>query len=266
MKRIKRKKRRGIYLLPNLITSASLYCGFYSILSSISGNFYKASMLILLAILFDAMDGRIARLTNSTSRFGMEYDSLSDLIAFGVAPAILVYYWSLHGMGKIGSIAPFIFLICGALRLARFNTQTSTPQNGDNFTGLPIPGAAGIVASLVIFSNELSLFVNKYEVELFILINFIGFLMVSTIKYPAFKSLNMMSARPFHVLVTVILLLLPILYHPEVMIFFLFISYALLGPFFKQIKQVISYVLQLPNRQNVLEKKERKQIDTTGHL
>jgi len=266
MKRVKRKKRRGIYLLPNLITSASLYCGFYSILSSIAGNYYKASVLILLSILFDAMDGRIARLTNSTSRFGVEYDSLSDLVAFGVAPAILVYYWSLQGMGKIGSVAAFIFLICGALRLARFNTQTGNPQQGDNFTGLPIPGGAGVVASLVIFSHELNLFSASHKIELFVFVNVVSFLMVSTIKYPAFKSLNLTSARPFHVLVTVILLLLPILYHPEIMMFFLFVCYAFVGPFFRQITKAVNYIIQTPNKQKTIGSEEREKIDTIGHL
>ncbi|MFN3535093.1 MAG: CDP-diacylglycerol--serine O-phosphatidyltransferase, partial [Desulfatiglandales bacterium] len=227
----RQKRRKGIYILPNLITSASLYFGFSSILVSFSGRLTKAAIYILISAILDALDGRIARLTNSTSRFGVEYDSLSDLVAFGAAPAILLYFWALEGLGRLGMVSAFIFLICGALRLARFNTQTSS-SNKEYFTGLPIPGAAGIVASGVIFLRHFELTFDGLSILGVIFANLLGFLMVSTLRYPSFKGLNLTGARPFHVLVTSIVLLLPVLYYPQVMLFALFCLYVFGGPLY----------------------------------
>jgi CDP-diacylglycerol---serine O-phosphatidyltransferase len=131
------KKKRSVPFLPNFITTMSLFCGFYSISFSLKGNFYMAAVLILIAGIIDGLDGRVARATNSTSAFGKEYDSLSDLVAFGVSPAIMAFLWQVNQFGRLGFIAAFLFVACGALRLARFNTDDS--NDGSNFTGLPIP-------------------------------------------------------------------------------------------------------------------------------
>lgn len=140
---------RGIYILPNLITSGSLFAGFYSIAATYNGQFEKAAMAIIAGVVLDGLDGRVARMTRTTTRFGVEYDSLADLVSFGVAPAFLVYGWALSQFGRWGWLAAFLFLICGALRLARFNVQINTVEKGQ-FNGLPIPAAATFVASIIL--------------------------------------------------------------------------------------------------------------------
>ncbi len=225
-----KSKGRGVYLLPNLITSASLFCGFYSILSSIKGAFPQAAIFILVSVVLDALDGRIARWTKATSSFGVEYDSLSDLIAFGMAPSILVYYWALLDLGRLGWIGAFAYLICGALRLARFNIQKADDSLGDCFKGLPTPGAAIVIASTVIFFHDYNWEVGPYKLGVFILNMVLAFLMVSTVKYPAFKKVNLMGSRPFDFLVTTILFLLLILYNPQLLIPVIAYGYLILGP------------------------------------
>jgi CDP-diacylglycerol--serine O-phosphatidyltransferase len=144
------RMRKGIYLLPNLFTSASLFCGFYSIIASFKEYFVSAAVAVLVAWIFDGLDGRVARLTNTTSKFGAEYDSLADVIAFGIAPSLLAYSWSLSIYGKLGWIVAFLFVLCGALRLARYNIQIGLIES-KVFNGLPIPAAAGVVATTIIF-------------------------------------------------------------------------------------------------------------------
>src|SRR3990167_6074066 len=141
--------KKGIFLLPNLITSASLFGGFYSIIASLDGEFNKAAIAIIVSAVLDGLDGRIARLTRSTSKFGVEYDSLADLVAFGLAPGILIFTWALRPFGKYGWLAAFLYVVCGALRLARFNVQITTIES-KRFNGLPIPAAAAMVASTVL--------------------------------------------------------------------------------------------------------------------
>ena len=142
------KTKRGIYLLPSIFTTFALFAGFYSIIASVNGEFTLAAISIMVAMLWDALDGRVARLTNTQSAFGAEYDSLSDLVSFGVAPALLVYLWSLSDLGRIGWLAAFIYLACAALRLARFNTQVGAADKR-YFQGLPSPAAAGVIASMI---------------------------------------------------------------------------------------------------------------------
>ena len=142
------KTKRGIYLLPSIITTFALFAGFYSIVASINGDFTLAAISIMVAMLWDTLDGRVARLTNTQSAFGAEYDSLSDLVSFGVAPALLVYEWSLSDLGRIGWLAAFIYLACAALRLARFNTQVGAADKR-YFQGLPSPASAGVIASMI---------------------------------------------------------------------------------------------------------------------
>lgn len=247
-----KKRRKGIYLIPNLLTSASLYFGFLAVLASFSGRFSRAAMFILISAVLDALDGRIARLTNSTSKFGLEYDSLSDLVAFGVAPGILMYQWLLQEMGRLGATSAFIFVLAGALRLARFNTQTG-PSNKDFFTGLPIPGAAGFVASFVLFSQDFAIEHSSIKVMAVVICNLLAFLMVSTIRYPAFKSIDLAKARPFHMLVSSILLVLPVLTHPQFMLFLIFSAYAFGGPFYFGIRSVKEGLLRMKGNQGTEE-------------
>ncbi|HOW57741.1 MAG TPA: CDP-diacylglycerol--serine O-phosphatidyltransferase, partial [Smithellaceae bacterium] len=148
------KIKNGIYLLPNLFTTASLFAGFYSIIASIQEKFFIAALAIMASIVFDGLDGRIARMTNTTSKFGAEYDSLADLVAFGVAPALLAYLWTMFFYGKLGWLAGFLFVLCGALRLARYNIQIGIIESRV-FNGLPIPAAAAVVAATVIFFDEM---------------------------------------------------------------------------------------------------------------
>lgn len=219
MKRQENKKertRRSVPFLPNFITTMSLFCGFYSILFSLRENYYWAAILILIAGFIDGIDGRVARATNSTSEFGKEYDSLSDVIAFGVSPAIMAYLWQLNQYGRFGFIASFLFVACGALRLARFNSDTT---NLSSFTGLPIPIAAAAVSSVVLLSAKVVGPVPALAVlgGMYVL----SFMMVSTIRFPSFKHIAYIKAHPFQLLVAGLLLLVVVALAPELMIFLL---------------------------------------------
>ena len=224
----KEQLRRGIYILPNIFTSLNFFCGFYSIVASINGNFAAAAVAILIAIVFDGMDGKIARVTNATSKFGLEYDSLADLVSFGLAPGLMVYLWALKPFGKIGWLAAFLFAICGALRLARFNTQASTASS-DYFTGLPIPAGAGMVSLTVLFYNRFAITANTYPVLILIMLYTIAFLMVSTFKYYSFKKPELFREMNFNVLVAAVLVLILIAYEPAIFLFVLGVSYVVSG-------------------------------------
>ena len=160
---MRKRKRRSVYLLPNLLTSMSLFGGFYSIIATIDGKFVYASIAIFLACLCDVFDGAVARKTGSASRFGVEYDSLADLVSFGVAPGLLAYMWALKGYGRFGWLAAFLYVACGALRLARFNVQVDSVQK-KQFLGLPIPMAAMAMASSVLFFNEMGISVEAKKI------------------------------------------------------------------------------------------------------
>lgn len=226
----KEQLRRGIYILPNMFTSLNFFCGFYSIVSSINGNFTAAAVAIIVAALFDGMDGKIARATNTTSKFGLEYDSLADLVSFGLAPGLMVYLWALKPFGKIGWLAAFLFAICGGLRLARFNTQVGTTSS-DYFTGLPIPAGAGMVSMTVLFYNRFNITANMYPVLLLIMLYVIAFLMVSTFKYYSFKKQELFREMNFNVLVAAVLILILIAYEPAIVLFVLGFSYVMSGIF-----------------------------------
>src|SRR5262249_41980609 len=191
--------RKGIYLLPNMITTASLFCGFVSIIHSIKGDHLMAAWMIMLAGVFDALDGRVARLTRTHSDFGIEYDSLSDLTSFGLAPAILAYTWTLYHFKQIGWAASFLFFVCGALRLARFNVQISDVER-KHFQGLPIPTAAYVLASYVIFHHRWKGDVDVSSVLLLGLTIGLAFLMVSTVPYRSFKKIDFKRKESFFVL------------------------------------------------------------------
>jgi len=226
----KERLRRGIYILPNMFTSLNFFCGFYSVVSSINGNFIASAIAIIVAIVFDGMDGKIARATNATSKFGLEYDSLADLVSFGLAPGLMVYLWALKPFGKIGWLAAFLFAICGALRLARFNTQAGTTSS-EYFTGLPIPGGAGMVAVTVLFYKRLNITADTYPVLILILLYVLAFLMVSTFKYYSFKKPELFREKNFNVLVAAVLILILIAYEPAIVLFILGLGYVVSGVF-----------------------------------
>jgi len=231
-RRIKRPRstgKKGIYVLPNIFTSASLFSGFFAIIAAIQQRYETAAIAILVSWLFDALDGKIARLTNTTSRFGTEYDSLSDLVAFGVAPGILAFKWALEPFGRLGWLACFMYVICGALRLARFNVQKNGVEAG-YFKGLPIPAAAGFIASLILFTTALGGLPGSRHILIIVLIYILCFLMVSTIDYLSFKEHELKKQKPFNVLVAVILMLIVIAYKPKIMLFFILVIYILSGP------------------------------------
>jgi CDP-diacylglycerol---serine O-phosphatidyltransferase len=247
MKYMKRRrgkvKGKGIYILPNLLTTISLLSGFYAIVSALDRRFVPAAIAIFVSCLFDMLDGRVARLTHSTSRFGVEYDSLSDVIAFGVAPGVLVYIWALRSYGNFGWLAAFLFVACGAVRLARFNIQVDTVQK-KSFLGLPIPAAAAAIAGSVLFYGWLGYkggfrTTSPYLSALVpFLIYALAFLMVSNIRYYSFKDMSYFKGRPFRSTVTAILLLVILLSKPEFMLFIGTLGYAVSGPIYSLILKV----------------------------
>jgi len=225
----KKRNKKGIYILPNLFTSFSLFCGFYAIIASMQGRYHAAAIAILIASLFDGLDGKIARFTNTTTLFGAEYDSLSDLVAFGVAPGLLVFKWSLEPFGRFGLLAVFLYIICGALRLARFNVQKNNLES-QCFKGLPIPGAAIFIATLVLFMHFLGDLSENKHIIILCAIYLLSFLMVSTIDYLSFKELKLFKRKPFDSLVATILLFIVVAYKPALMLFFLSTIYVVAGP------------------------------------
>jgi CDP-diacylglycerol--serine O-phosphatidyltransferase len=222
--------RKGVYVLPNLITTAGLFAGFYSVIASFHADFQAGAWAILVANVFDILDGRIARLTNSTTRFGIEYDSLSDVVAFGVAPGILVYRWALEPWGTWGWLAASLYVACGALRLARFNVQYDNAEKR-NFIGLPIPAAAELIASIVLVYYY---FGGNGETEKHLVLLLITYLlaglMVSNIKYFSFKETELYRRQPFWMLVVIIVLLKLFIAEPQLMLFASFFIYVSSGP------------------------------------
>lgn len=217
-----------IYVLPNLLTTGNMFCGFFAIIYSIKSEFLIASFAIVAAAIFDLLDGRVARMTHSTSQFGQEYDSLSDLISFGVAPGLLLFLWALQPFGRMGWLASFFYVACGALRLARYNVQAEVVESKAYFQGLPIPMAAGIVASTVLAFDEMNWTAHRSHVVLGIAF-LLGFVMVSEFPYRSFKDIDLKERLPFIYLVGGVLVFISIAYHPEVMLFVLFLTYAVLG-------------------------------------
>lgn len=217
---------RKIYLIPNFVTTANMFCGFYSIVASIHGQFENASWAIVAAGIFDMLDGRIARLAKATSEFGVQYDSMSDLVSFGMAPAILLYQWALNPFGRLGWLAAFLYCACGALRLARFNVNTGIVPKGF-FQGMPSPVAAGMVATFVAFSTALSLD-DSLRVNAALVLTFgLASLMVSTVRFPSFKELNWRSRASFGYLIVGVLIMILIAVRPEVTMFMIGATYVI---------------------------------------
>ena len=218
-----------ICLLPSVITTASLFSGFYAIVAAINGQYFHAAVAIIISGVFDGLDGRVARLTGTTSKFGMEYDSLCDLVAFGVAPALLAYEWVLRHYGRYGWLAAFLYVATTALRLARFNSQDTTSTKNE-FTGLPCPAAGGMIAASVMFC---SFFEITGTLRNFIVLGAVyglSYLMVSSVKYQSFKHAQTDRAKKFQVLVGLVLLIMVLATEPQVTLFVLGATYVLSGP------------------------------------
>lgn len=222
-------RRRGIYLLPNLFTTGALFSGFYAITSAMGGRYETAVVAIFVAMILDGLDGRVARLTNTQSEFGAQYDSLSDMVSFGAAPALVMYLWAFSSLGKVGLFAAFVHMAGGALRLARFNTQLATADK-NYFQGLPSPAAAAILAGFIWICLE-----YDYDIELFkyfalVLTVSTGLLMVSNFRYSSFKSIDLKGRVPFIVAIAAMLAISFVMAQPQVMLFALFLGYAISGP------------------------------------
>ena len=223
-------RRRGIYLLPNLFTTAALFAGFYAVVAAIDSRYEAAAMAIFVAMILDGMDGRIARMTNTQSDFGVQYDSLSDMSSFGLAPALVIYHWSLFGLGKLGWLAAFIYVAATALRLARFNAQAASADKGF-FQGLPCPAAAATIAGMVWLGDSYGL----HDGTTILLFTFpvtvlAGVLMVSNIRYHSFKKIDLKGKVPFVSILIVVLIFVLIASEPPLILFLLAIGYALSGP------------------------------------
>jgi len=221
--------RRGIYILPNLFTTCSLFCGFYAIVASFNGDFSKAAWAILCSAVFDWLDGKIARLSHSMSRFGMEYDSLSDLMAFGTAPALMIYMWALIPFGRIGWLASFLFVACAALRLARFNIYSSTVATG-SFEGMPTPAAGGLVATTIIVSDYLGWSTVSKHFSILFMTFFLAVMMVSKVRYQSLKSLELKGKISFQLMVITLCVIILIAAEPQITLFVLALLYAVSGP------------------------------------
>ena len=248
------KPRRGIYLLPNLFTTAALFCGFYAVVASINSKFEVAAIAIFIAMLLDGVDGRVARLTNTQSDFGAEFDSLADMVSFGLAPALVVYLWALSSFGKIGWVVSFVYVACAALRLARFNTQ-ATQADKNYFQGLASPSAAAIVAGLIWNGSWLQEYLSQSALNMtaLVLTFSAGLLMVSNVRYHSFKGINWRTKVPFATILMIVLVLVFVPAAPEQLLFIGFFIYALSGPVYT--------LVQL--RQRRAERAQNKQTEQT---
>jgi CDP-diacylglycerol--serine O-phosphatidyltransferase len=241
-----------VYVLPNLVTSGGLFCGFYSVIATIREDYLLAAIAILVALVFDALDGRVARMTKTSSHFGVEYDSLSDLVAFGVAPGVLAYRWALEPWGPWGWLAASLYVICGALRLARFNVQVEVVDK-HSFVGLPIPAAAAVVATTILMYYFLGGegATNKH-ITLLLLIYILAALMISTIPYYSFKELHLRQREPFWLLFLGIIVMSLAIAEPQIMLFSIFSLYALSGP----VRALERLWRKAPSRDTTLELRE----------
>ena len=230
--------RRGVYVLPNLFTTGGLFAGFYSVIATLGGEFQLAAIMILVAHVFDGLDGRVARLTRTTSRFGVEYDSLADLVAFGVAPGILMYQWALVPWGNWGWLAASLYVTCGALRLARFTVQIESVETR-SFVGLPIPAAADMIAMTVLLYYFLGGegATNKHAIVL-LLVYLLAALMVSSVPYYSFKDIRWRRRQPFSILLLLIVAINLVIAYPQVVAFMAISLYTVAGPVMWAVRKV----------------------------
>ena len=228
-RRLSREKiSRGLFVLPTLFTVGNLFCGYWSIWSSIRGTFERSAVLIIVAAVLDLLDGRIARMTHSTSEFGEEYDSLADLVSFGVAPAVLVYSWGLADFERLGWLASFLFVVCGSMRLARFNIQTHVADK-KYFVGLPIPAAAGSVSVLVLATPE-PLVDRIWMAGVLVLTVLLSYLMISTIRYRSFKDLDLRRRRPAWILPAIAVFFALVAWRPVIALAVMAAVFVVSGP------------------------------------
>jgi len=223
------KRMRGIYLLPNLFTMAAMFAGFYAIIAALHGAYESAVIAIYVAGVFDSLDGRVARLTQTQSEFGAQLDSLSDMLCFGVAPALLMYCWSLDALGKTGWLAAFLYAACTALRLARFNTQLSVP-NKRYFQGIPTPAAAGFIISLVWVAVHYNVDGHAIALPMSFMAVLVALLKVSTFRYRSFKDFDLRSRVPFILILSVLLILLIVAVDPPLTLAIIGAIYVASGP------------------------------------
>ncbi len=223
-------RHRGIYLLPNLFTTGALFAGFYAIVAGMKGQFEHAAAALFVAMIMDTLDGRVARLTKTQSAFGAEYDSLSDMVCFGLTPALVSFNWALSHFGKLGWLAAFIYTAATALRLARFNTQLNS-MDKRYFIGLPCPAAAAVVSGLVWLGTDLEIKGRQISIMVALILVSLGLLMVSNLKYYSFKEIDFKGHVPFFALLVVVLLFSVIAWDPPSVLFAMFFLYALSGPF-----------------------------------
>jgi CDP-diacylglycerol--serine O-phosphatidyltransferase len=220
--------KRGIYLLPNLLTTAALFSGFFAILAAIDGHYDKAALAIFLAMLLDALDGRVARMTNTQTAFGAEYDSLSDMVAFGLAPGLVMYLWTLNSLGRLGWLVAFVYVTGAALRLARFNTKVETADKS-YFEGLPSPAAAGVVVGCLWVAVDYDLSPDMLRIPVAILTAFAGLAMVSNLRYYSFKEIDFHGKVPYMLVVGVTLAAAVVITEPPLVLFTLFFLYTFSG-------------------------------------
>ncbi len=223
-----RIRRRGIYLLPNLFTTAALFAGFYAIVQAMNLTFDRAAFAIFIAMALDALDGRVARLTKTQSAFGAEYDSLSDMVSFGAAPALVMYEWVLRDMGKLGWFAAFVYCVCAALRLARFNTLLEVADKRW-FTGIPSPAAAALVAGFVWIVDDYNIDPLTIRWWAWCVTLFAGLTMVSNLKYWSFKTINLRKSVPFVAVLLVAVFIALLSYQPAIVLFAGFVAYSISG-------------------------------------
>ena len=223
-----RKRRKGIYVLPNLFTLAALFGGFYAIVMAVNGHFDLAAVGVFCAMVLDSLDGRVARMTNTQSAFGEQMDSLSDMVSFGAAPAVISYVWALKGLGRWGWIAAFVYCACAALRLARFNVNTSVVDKR-YFQGLPSPAAAALVAGFIWLMTDLGISGPSVAWGMFALTLYAGLTMVTNVPFYSFKDVSMKRSVPFAVIVLIALVIAAINIDPPTIMFGMFVVYGLSG-------------------------------------
>ena len=252
---LEKTKGRGIYLLPNLLTATALFAGFYSVVAALKGYFDLSAYAIFIAMVMDTLDGRVARLTNTQTPFGAEFDSLSDIVSFGVAPALVVYSWSLTSLGKVGWLGAFLYAACGALRLARFNTQV-TSSDKRYFQGLPIPAAAAVLASFTWLWHDYINQATWFEVLVLIITAALALLMVSNVRFYSFKQFNFREQVPFIAIFIAILAFICVALNPPAMLFIVSILYAASGP--------ILTLMQLQKKRRLRKLARRRRAEKTG--
>lgn len=221
-------RRKGIYLLPNILTTGALFGGFYAVLSGFTGHFEFAAMAIFAAMIFDGLDGRVARMTNTQSDFGVQYDSLSDMVSFGVAPAVVAYGWGVSDLGKLGLAAAFVYASCAALRLARFNVQAELADK-KTFTGLPSPAAAALIAGFIWSTYDIESSLGLSVIGA-VLTATAGLLMVSNFKYPSFKEVDLRGKVPFIVILSIVMGFVVITIDPPRILFALAMAFSFSAP------------------------------------